>query len=130
LNLGYVPDEDMAALYQSAIALVMPTLFGPTNIPVLEAWKLNCLVVTSDLRGIREQVGDAGILVNPYDAYAWASVVAKIWENSDQYLAIKQAGQKRLEQYTEDDFRTKVRVILEEIIAEERGIYAEDSASA
>src|SRR5215469_7695496 len=56
-NLGYVPDQDMAGLYAEAAALVMPTFFGPTNIPVLEAWRFGCPVITSDIRGIREQVG-------------------------------------------------------------------------
>jgi len=40
LYLGYVPDEDRSGLYAGAAALVMPTFFGPTNIPVLEAWLL------------------------------------------------------------------------------------------
>lgn len=57
---GYVPDEDMAALYAGAAALVMPTFFGPTNIPVIEALGHGCPVLTSDIRGIREQVGDPG----------------------------------------------------------------------
>jgi glycosyltransferase involved in cell wall biosynthesis len=34
--LGSVPDEDMAALYTLSAGLVMPTFFGPTNIPPLE----------------------------------------------------------------------------------------------
>ena len=62
---GYVPDEDMSGLYAGAVALTMPTFFGPTNIPVLEAWAYGCPVLTSDIRGIREQVGDAGVLVDP-----------------------------------------------------------------
>ena len=33
--LGYVPDDELAALYAGAAALVMPTFFGPTNIPVI-----------------------------------------------------------------------------------------------
>src|SRR5919106_1200115 len=33
--LGYIREEDMSALYAEALALVMPTFFGPTNIPVL-----------------------------------------------------------------------------------------------
>ena len=45
-HLGYVPDEDMSALYAGAVALVMPTFFGPTNIPVLEAWTFGCPVLT------------------------------------------------------------------------------------
>ena len=57
-SLGFVSNEDMSALYAEAVALVMPTFFGPTNIPVLEAWSLGCPVITSNIRGIREQVGD------------------------------------------------------------------------
>ena len=34
--LGYVPDEEMSALYSEAVGLIMPTFFGPTNIPILE----------------------------------------------------------------------------------------------
>ncbi|MBI4680616.1 MAG: glycosyltransferase family 4 protein [Nitrospirae bacterium] len=42
LFLGYVPDEDMPELYRRARALVMPTFFGPTNIPPLEAFVVGC----------------------------------------------------------------------------------------
>jgi glycosyltransferase involved in cell wall biosynthesis len=62
---GYVDDLDMSGLYAEATALVMPTFFGPTNIPVLEAWALGCPVLTSDIRGIREQVQDAALLADP-----------------------------------------------------------------
>ncbi len=41
--LGYAPDKDMSALYAGAVALVMPSFFGPTNIPPLEAWPLSDL---------------------------------------------------------------------------------------
>src|SRR6266540_783597 len=30
---GLIPDEDMSGMYAGAVALVMPTFFGPTNIP-------------------------------------------------------------------------------------------------
>ena len=40
--LGELPGEDVAPLYAGAVALVMPTFFGPTNIPVLEAWAVGC----------------------------------------------------------------------------------------
>jgi glycosyltransferase involved in cell wall biosynthesis len=34
---GYVPDAALQGLYREAVGLVMPTFFGPTNIPYLEA---------------------------------------------------------------------------------------------
>ena len=42
----------------------MPTYFGPTNIPPLEAFSLNVPVCYSDLDGLREQVGEAAFLMN------------------------------------------------------------------
>jgi glycosyltransferase involved in cell wall biosynthesis len=47
--LGYVSSEDILLLYKYANALVMPTYFGPTNIPPVEAWSLNVPVIYSSL---------------------------------------------------------------------------------
>jgi glycosyltransferase involved in cell wall biosynthesis len=52
---GYVPNEDMVPLYAAARRLVFLTFFGPTNIPILEAWAHGCPVLTSDIRGMQEQ---------------------------------------------------------------------------
>jgi len=43
--LGFVPSSDIPCLYLSSIALVMPTYFGPTNIPPLEASALHVPIV-------------------------------------------------------------------------------------
>jgi len=37
LFVGFISDEEVFALYKNAIAVVMPTLLGPTNMPLLEA---------------------------------------------------------------------------------------------
>jgi glycosyltransferase involved in cell wall biosynthesis len=63
--LGYVPDSWMPILYKKAQALVMPTYFGPTNIPTLEAFNYGCPAVISKLPGAVEQTGDAALLFDP-----------------------------------------------------------------
>ena len=50
-------------LYKNSLALVMPTYFGPTNIPPLEAFALGVPVLYSDLPGLREQVGECSIAI-------------------------------------------------------------------
>jgi len=45
--LNYVEDEELLTLYKLCKALVMPTYFGPTNIPPVEAWYLDVPVVYS-----------------------------------------------------------------------------------
>jgi glycosyltransferase involved in cell wall biosynthesis len=55
---GFVPQEHMQYLYKGSVALVMPTYFGPTNIPPMEAEALGVPVCYSDLPAFREQMGD------------------------------------------------------------------------
>jgi glycosyltransferase involved in cell wall biosynthesis len=108
INLGYVHDQDMAALYSGATALVMPTFFGPTNIPVLEAWALHCPVITSDIRGIREQVGDAAILVDPKSVESIAEGIWSVWKQEQLRNVLSVRGRQRLAQYTSQDFQQRL----------------------
>ena len=45
--LGFIPSDHLYSLYRSSVALVMPTYFGYTNIPPLEAWDLKIPVIYS-----------------------------------------------------------------------------------
>jgi glycosyltransferase involved in cell wall biosynthesis len=112
--LGYVPDEDMPGLYAGARALVMPTFFGPTNIPTLEAWAFDCPVLTSDLRGIREQCGDAAILVDPLSVEGIADGIRRLWLEDTLRSTLIKRGRERLGKYGADDYYARLTNILEE----------------
>jgi glycosyltransferase involved in cell wall biosynthesis len=112
--LGYVPDEDMSGMYAGAAALVMPTFFGPTNIPVVEAWAFGCPVLTSDIRGIREQAGNAAVLVDPRSVEAIADGIYQLWTDESLRSILAEAGRQRLAAYTPDDYRRQLMAILEE----------------
>jgi glycosyltransferase involved in cell wall biosynthesis len=64
--LGFVPPEDMRGLYEGCGAVVMPTYFGPTNIPPLEAWLVGKPLIYST--SCSEQAGDAALCVDPDNA--------------------------------------------------------------
>ena len=61
---GFVPEEHLPYLYTGALALVMPTYLGPTNIPPVEALRLGVPVCYSDLPSFREHLGDAATYVD------------------------------------------------------------------
>lgn len=111
---GYVPDEDIAALYAEARALIMPTFFGATNIPPLEAWALDCPVLTSDIRGIRQQAGDASVLVDPKSVEAIAGGMQRLWTDDDLCKTLIAKGAQRLSKFTFDDFRQRLSDIIRE----------------
>lgn len=64
---GFISNEEMYSFYRNAIALVMPTLLGPTNMPLLEAYYLGCTVLCSNLEGHIEQMQNNATYFNPFD---------------------------------------------------------------
>ncbi|MDC1387039.1 glycosyltransferase family 4 protein [Candidatus Thioglobus sp.] len=62
--IGFAPNKDIPILYSAAVALVMPTYFGPTNIPPLEAFRVGLPVLYSNLPGLKEQVEGAALLLD------------------------------------------------------------------
>jgi glycosyltransferase involved in cell wall biosynthesis len=121
---GYVNDQDMSGLYAEAAGLVMPTFFGPTNIPVLEAWALGCPVLTSDIRGIREQVNDAAILVDPRSVESIADGISKLWTDERLAKDLVCRGRALLATYTPEDYRQRLIDILEEGKIRRSGMHA------
>lgn len=80
---GFVSNEEIKHLYLQSFALVMPTYFGPTNMPPLEAFNLNIPVLYSDLPGLRDQVNDAALLLDLNDPRSLVSSLKKLL-NSDE----------------------------------------------
>lgn len=67
IKLGFVPDEDLALLYNIAQALIMPSLDEGFGLPILEAMRSGCPVVTSRFGSLPEVGGDAVLYVNALD---------------------------------------------------------------
>ena len=68
---GFVPDEDLAAIYSGATAFLFPSLAEGFGIPPLEAMQCGAPVIASNTTSMPEVIGDAGILLSPTDKDAW-----------------------------------------------------------
>src|SRR5262249_52770611 len=93
--LGFVTRRDLACLYKRAFAMVYPSFFGPDNLPPLEAMSYGCPVIAAAAEGVREQLGDAAILVPPEDDAAMARAVAQIAHNGSIRAALIERGLER-----------------------------------
>lgn len=113
--LGYVDDKELSAIYKNSTALVMPTAFGPTNIPVLEAWLMGTPVVYSDIEGCREQLGNAGLLINPKKPKDIAAKIEKIYNNKPLQKSLKHKGKRRLSDWgNRAKFRATVKQVMQD----------------
>ena len=112
---GYVPNKDIGVLYKLAEALVMPTFFGPTNIPYLEAFAVGCPVIGSDIRGIREQIGDAGLLVDPNSTESLATAILKIWNDAGFRETLIRKGYDKTEAWNFKKFSEALNGFIDEL---------------
>ena len=112
--LGYVPGEDIYSLYKQALALVMPTYFGPTNIPPLEAFSIGVPVIYSDLPDLKEQVGDAALLCDLNNPESLANHIKSLLQSNNLRSSLIEKGQKRLKELQEVNIVKVVENIFDE----------------
>ncbi len=102
--LGFISQEDLIDLYRSAFALTYVTLFGPENLPPLEAFALGCPVVASNVAGAQEQLGDAALLVDPRNPTQIALAIKSIYDDPKLRSTLIRRGCERASKWTARDF--------------------------
>ena len=75
---GYIVQDDLPYLMKGADVFVFPSLFEGFGLPVLEAMATGIPVVASNLSSLPEVVGNAGILVNPYNIEEIAQAIYRV----------------------------------------------------
>lgn len=97
--LGFIPREDVWNLYKNAIALAMPTYFGPTNIPPLEALAVGCPVLYSDLPEFRAEYDGAASFMDLDDPQSMVELLIAVLNKDPILERHKKAGEKILENH-------------------------------
>ncbi len=99
-RLGFVPDEDLAALYAACDAFVYPSLYEGFGFPVAEALVLGAPVVTSNVSSLPEVAGDAALLVDPRSVEEIAAALTRILEDKGLAERLRAEGPRRAARFT------------------------------
>lgn len=86
---GFVPDEELAALYSGALGFVFPSLHEGFGIPPLEAMQCGTPVIASNRSSIPEVVGDAGLIVDPEDVEALCHAMYRLYHDAPLREALR-----------------------------------------
>lgn len=100
IQTGYVDEETKHRLYANAVALVIPSLYEGFGLPALEAMAHGLPVVASDYGALKEVVGDAGILVDPYSVESIAGGIAGVLGNPGFAASMADRGRQRAATFT------------------------------
>jgi glycosyltransferase involved in cell wall biosynthesis len=92
---GYVPDSDLPALYSGALCFIYPSYFEGFGLPPLEAMQCGVPVIVGDRTSLPEVVGDAGLLVDPFDVDALAAAIEKVVSDSNLRAKLSVQGLAR-----------------------------------
>ena len=106
---GYVPEADLPALYSGALCFVYPSYFEGFGLPPLEAMKCGAPVIVGDRTSLPEVVGDAGLLVDPFDVDSIASAIQKVVADSNLREQLRAKGLERAKLF---DWRETARQTL------------------
>jgi len=99
---GHVPDELLPALYSGAIAAPYLSLYEGFGLPPLEAMACGTPSLTGNLASLPEVVGDAGIMVDPYDVDAIADGLLQLVGDSNLRAKFSRKGLERAKQFSWD----------------------------
>jgi glycosyltransferase involved in cell wall biosynthesis len=94
--LGFVDSAELGALYRAAAALVMPSYFGPANLPPLEAWTVGTPVIYPE--AFRSFVGDAAVLFDYDSPRSLADAIVQTGSEETR-ASLRRAGNLQLQHF-------------------------------
>jgi glycosyltransferase involved in cell wall biosynthesis len=100
LFTGYVPDEDLPAIYSAADLFVFPSLYEGFGLPVLEAMACGTPVIASNASSLPEVAGEAGIMIAPHDVRGLAEAMERLLMDKQLRAELRARGLERAKQFT------------------------------
>ncbi len=133
---GFIPDEDLAQLYNRAQLLVFPSLEEGFGLPAIEAMSCGTPVAASNCSSLPEVLGEAGRFFDPRSVSNMAEVIGRILRDENERKTMREQGLTRTEQFmwkkaAEDTLlifkelvneKSKVKTVSPEVVAESRNL--------
>jgi glycosyltransferase involved in cell wall biosynthesis len=98
--LGFVPDEDLPAIFRAATVYVMASVYEGAGLPVLEAMACGAPVVSSRESSMPELGADVPHYFNPYDVNHMTDVIGMVLNNDALRAEMATAGPERAARFS------------------------------
>ncbi len=114
LFLENVTDEELPAFYESARIFVLPSLYEGFGLPILEAMKYGCPVLTSNVSSLPEAGGDAAIYFDPESVSDITEKMEKVLSDEKLRAEIIKKGYEQVKKFSWGRSAKEVLKVLEE----------------
>lgn len=116
--LSDVSDEDLPAFYKNALCFILPSLYEGFGLPVLEAMKYGCPVITSNVSSLPEAGGDAALYVNPSDTDNIASQIELVLNNKNIRENMIKKGYEQINKFSWEKTARETLKVFESLVKE------------
>lgn len=97
--LGFIPEDELRAVYRLSQLLVMPSLFEAISLPIFDAWAEGVPVVCSHATALPDQVQDAAVLFDPHAVDSMAHAIATVATNVELQQRLRARGAQRVKDF-------------------------------
>lgn len=111
---GYVSDEDLCDLYNSAFFLCYPSEYEGFGIPVIEAQACGCPVVCQNKSSIPEVVQDSAIYINSGEFKSALEEIKKLY-TAEFYKEIQNKGLENVKRFSWDNCAQQLKDFYSEV---------------
>lgn len=98
--LGYVPEEDLRALYRGAEVFAFPSHYEGFGLPPLEAMACGVPTVVSNTSSLPEVVGDAALMVSPDDIKGLAEALYRLLSDDALRAELRKEGLEQAQKFS------------------------------
>jgi len=114
--LDFVKDEDLQMLYKGAQCFVWPSLYEGFGLPVLEAMRYGCPVITSNISSLPEAGGDAAVYVNPENVDDIAEKIKRVLGDKELRESMIKKGYQQVKKFSWEKAAKETLEIIKEVV--------------
>ncbi len=100
LFAGRLSTEELNKVLASALALTYIPYFEGFGIPILEGFKCQTPVITSNITSMPEVAGDAALLINPMEIHEIVAAMFSVYKNPELRITLINKGTQRLNEFS------------------------------
>jgi alpha-1,3-rhamnosyl/mannosyltransferase len=113
--LGYVSDEDLAALYRLCTVFAYPSLYEGFGLPLAEAMRCGAACLTSSVSSLPEVGGDAVAYCDPLDVGSIAAGLARLLDGEGLRRDLGERARVRAQEFSWERTARESLALLEQM---------------
>lgn len=114
--LDYLPREMLLRLVRGAKAVMFPSLYEGFGLPALEAIRLGTPVISSTISSLPEVVGEAGLLVDPYNTQAIAGAIHALDEDPALGARLSAAAPAQAAKFSDEAYARRLSAMYAKVM--------------